>query len=126
MEFTFDSNIVSDLHKEAYGFRPSASYFEMWNRIPDAEKQIEWDRLLERMSDSMDEEAHQAEAAKRFEQRVADVMELVASSNRADAIRFIAQAEGKDDEIEFYGYEALEFHFGLKFGYIKESSKATV
>lgn len=47
MTFTFDTNIVSDLHKEAYMFRPSQDWWAHWNSASDALKQIIWDSILD-------------------------------------------------------------------------------
>ena len=38
MSNTFCSDIVSDLYKDAYGFRPGLSFIETWNEMSDAEK----------------------------------------------------------------------------------------
>ena len=44
--YTFDEDTVSDLHKDAYGFRPSGCWWGNWNTMSDAEKQEEWDQLI--------------------------------------------------------------------------------
>lgn len=46
MAHTFDSDILSDLYKDAYGFRPDAEYFKAWKEYPDDFKQVIWDRIL--------------------------------------------------------------------------------
>jgi hypothetical protein len=46
MAHTFDSDLLSDLYKDAYGFRPDVEYFKAWNEYPDDFKQTIWDRLL--------------------------------------------------------------------------------
>lgn len=48
--------LLSDLHKDAYGFRPSASYMEQFEELSEAEKEREWERLCQRVSESIDEE----------------------------------------------------------------------
>ena len=37
--YTFDENIVSDLHKDARGFRPHAAFMEGWNQSSDDNNQ---------------------------------------------------------------------------------------
>ena len=46
MAHTFDSDILSDLYKDAYGFRPDAEYFKAWKEYPDDFKQVIWNRIL--------------------------------------------------------------------------------
>ena len=44
--FTFDEQTVSDLHKDARGFRPRAAFIEGWNQSDDENKQAIWNGLL--------------------------------------------------------------------------------
>ena len=44
--YTFDSNTASDLHKEAYGFRPSVDWSSRWKLANNDTKQAIWDDLL--------------------------------------------------------------------------------
>ena len=44
--FTFDEQTVSDLHKDARGFRPHAAFIEGWNQSDDENKQAIWNGLL--------------------------------------------------------------------------------
>jgi hypothetical protein len=39
----FDENIVSDLHKDARGFRPTQYWWDQWTQCNDAQKQFMWD-----------------------------------------------------------------------------------
>jgi hypothetical protein len=45
-QYTFDVKLFSDLHKDTYGKRPNQQYFEWLSTTTDAEKQVEWDRLI--------------------------------------------------------------------------------
>jgi hypothetical protein len=47
-EFTFDASIVSDLHKEAHGCRPSSFWWQCWNEATEEERQalVEFERDL--------------------------------------------------------------------------------
>lgn len=53
--YTFDESIISDLHKDAYGFRPSSAWWVEWNSMSSDEKQETWERI-ERASDRAIEE----------------------------------------------------------------------
>ena len=57
MNYTFDELSVSDLHKDAYGFRPSESFWQEWTLANDDEKQYLWDSMIDVLnSDLIDEE----------------------------------------------------------------------
>lgn len=46
MRYTYDDMAVSDLHKDAFGFRPSETFWQEWALSnPDARQQI-WDDLI--------------------------------------------------------------------------------
>ena len=103
MEFTFDENIVSDLHKDAYGFRPSQSWWCMWAAFNGEQKQAEWDQLLRALDDSIEEEKLEAEfRVQEFKSWVADTMSRGAGSEMT-ALRWICQTE------EFYHSQDVEF-----------------
>ena len=44
--YTFDAEALSDLYKDAYGFRPDYAYMKAWHDYHDDYKQVIWDRLL--------------------------------------------------------------------------------
>lgn len=54
--YTFDEDSVSDLHKEAFGFRPNACFWREWELLDDRGKQELWDQLLECLLSSDSEE----------------------------------------------------------------------
>jgi hypothetical protein len=55
--YTFDVNLVSDLHKDAYGFRPSKDYMDMWDYgLTDEGRQMEWDYLIEKIDSELSAE----------------------------------------------------------------------
>lgn len=47
MNYTFNETEISDLHKDAYGFRPSHSFWLEWQASSMDEKQAMWDLMLE-------------------------------------------------------------------------------
>ena len=112
--YTFDDNIVSDLHKDAYGFRPGEYFWSSWTGSSDAEKQVIWDNLIINLDREMEREREaQAAAIVRFEERILDTMSVVVSANRGDVVRYFADMEGCDDDLEH-----LEYLMGLPYGYI--------
>jgi hypothetical protein len=120
MEYTFDPNIISDLHKDAYGFRPSEGFWEDWMFSSDDEKQEIWDNLLTALQRSIDEEEErEVLAVGSFEGRIEDAM-ADGSTDRATAIRQIIGSVGLTDIELSYGGEYACFQLGLPYAYAKE------
>lgn len=98
MTYTFDDSLVSDLHKDAYGFRPSGWFWTGWENASDDQKQKIWDDLVETLEDEVKREREARErATTQFEQRIADIISAGAET-RQNAIRWILQGEGLDKE----------------------------
>ena len=48
--YTFSEELLSDLHKDARGFRPRSEWFwNNWNTSNDDGKQAIWDNLVEEL-----------------------------------------------------------------------------
>ena len=91
--FTYSDDVISDLHKDAYGFRPSQRFFDDWSTYTPAEKQECWDIMCRDMEQAWAEEKVQeaADVAK-FEDRVQDVISIGAG-NRTTALEWIVGQE---------------------------------
>jgi hypothetical protein len=108
MAYTFDAQIVSDLHKEAHGCRPSSFWWQCWNESGDEERQREWDDLLD-VADRRAAREHQEEllAATEFECELHEIMKTGGVS-QAEALRYMTPVEFEDtdtltvQEIEFW------------------------
>lgn len=84
----FDAQIWSDLHKDAYGFRPRFSLAH----YSDADLDALWLRTIDDLAENMAAEREAALVAQRdFEARIDQTIELGAR-DRAQAIRWIADA----------------------------------
>lgn len=113
--YTFDEDVVSDFHKDAYGFRPSQDWWIYWSSMSDAEKQAEWDSLGLAMDiRSRQAEIDEAWAINKFEKLVATTIEAGAKT-REDALRWIMDASGCDGDWEY-----LCYHNGLPYHYFKK------
>lgn len=113
--WTFDGDIVSDLHKDAYGFRPSQTWWEIWDSCLDSEKQKIWDDLLESLKASIiRDEEDRAWAVKKFEEMVSATME-VGAKTREDALRWLMDASDCGGDWEYYCFQN-----GLPYGYFKK------
>lgn len=115
MAYTFDDKIVSDLHKDAYGFRPSSYFWSQWMAGTDDEKQALWDNLLIALERSIQEEkdAHAA-AELRFAEMIRKNIALGAA-DELTAVRWILDAEELSDVDMMYGSDYVAFLFDLPY-----------
>lgn len=115
MTYTFDENIISDLHKDAFGFRPTEAWWRSWNFQDDNGKQSVWDYLIYEMNRSMEEERKaEARAAFALTQRLEQMYQLGATSE-VQALKWIMEAEKFDDYDIQYGPSYFCYHFGLNY-----------
>lgn len=99
MTYTYDEDIFSDLHKDAYGFRPRGH--EFYDATP-ARKQEIWDYICEVVEDNIAaEKEHEARALRDFEQEIQNMIELGADG-RESALRWMTQNE------KFYNIQCVE------------------
>lgn len=119
-EYTFDENIVSDLHKDARGYRPREYFWSEWNNASDFDRQAIWDGLLEELSREMDRERHaQMMAEINMHQRIQGLM-LIGAKDEVQALKWIMEAEEFSDIDLQYGASYFCFHFGLNYNAMKE------
>ncbi len=109
---TFDESLISDLHKDAYGFRPSESFWSTFAAFNPEQKQALWDSLLADLKRSVDEDYEREESAIfEFEDRVDNLMHD--GTNRKAVIEWLMKEVDEDAE-------RFEFVNGLPFGYLKK------
>jgi hypothetical protein len=115
MTYTFDETIVSDLHKDARGYRPSHHWTELWNYADNDQKQVMWDSLCKELSAELDRERQaQARAALALTERLEKMYELGAKSE-VQALQWIMEAEEFDFNDLQYGPSYFCYHFGLNY-----------
>ena len=113
--YTFDEQIVSDLHKDARGYRPDEYFWEEWTQCGDDTRQSMWDTLLEELAAELARERDAyARAEIEFHQRVQGAM-LLGAADELTAIRWILEAEQFTDNDLAYGSDYVAFHFGLPY-----------
>ena len=112
MAYSFDENIVSDLHKDAYGVRPREGFWSQWTSSNDNEKQVIWDGLLGSLNNTMErEERELIEAKMRWEAHIAKLMKDL-GINFETAVRWDMQAMGVSrDDPQAFGYYL--WHWGI-------------
>jgi len=117
--YTFDETIVSDLHKDAYGFRPREYFWSEWDSSNDDNKQRIWDDLLDTADREAEQEREmQIEAEHDVEDRIRFMMSTVAGCTRENAIRYLHDAYNTNGDTEY-----LEFNLGVRYGYLSGSLK---
>ena len=108
-------DLWSDLHKDAYGFRPRD-----WDRVKalsDEAMGLEFDRMCKTLEENEAYERIQQEAAKaKFELTLAELVSAGAGT-RETAIRWLQDAHGAEHDI---GY--LEYQLGLPYHYLEGRS----
>jgi hypothetical protein len=100
----------SDFHKDAYGFRPRNDVSNWTLEDFDREFAI-FARVCE--ENRIQEEAAEAEAIVRFEDRVTNLMHT--GTNRARVVAWLMDAEGANGDYEYFCFTQ-----GLPYGYFKE------
>jgi hypothetical protein len=114
MDYTFDNDTVSDLHKDAYGFRPSELFWEEWIGATDAERQAIWDSLERALEVSMEiERETEQRAIERFEALVRVNIDAGAE-DRETALRWIMDNTKCNGDWEFLCWE-----YGLPYRYFE-------
>lgn len=116
--YTFDETIISDLHKDAYGYRPSEQFWRNWDAFTDDQKQSEWEYLLVQLDQSIKrEEAQTAVAIAEFEESIRLTIEGGAA-DRSTATRWLMEAcEEANGDVEFF-----EYLNGIPYGYISKTA----
>lgn len=115
MSYTFDANIVSDLHKDAYGYRPSNDWFRVWNAATDSVKQAIWDELLVALDYEMAaERKREADAVNAYEFTLQGHMHYGAK-DRATAIRWMMQSMDLSENDLCYGGSLICYKLGLPY-----------
>jgi len=91
--YTFSDELISDLHKDARGFRPHEAFYEGWTQSDNDNKQAIWDGLCREMDRRQEEEArNEAYLLAKFKEEVQSYIELGAG-DRKTALRWMTQNE---------------------------------
>lgn len=100
MAFCFDDNLISDVHKDAYGFRPSQSFMEKWDGMNRVHKQLLWDELCDTIDEGIKaEEEQEAKALVDLRKGVRSTMNAL-KCNWKLALRLLIVNERCDPECD--------------------------
>ena len=114
MEISYDENIISDLHKDAYGFRPDSSFWASWAAFNVTQKQALWDSMLADLERSIEEDRKmQEDAVFKFEDRIENLMHD--GTNVRSVVKWLMEADEALNDAEYF-----EFLNNLPFGYLKK------
>jgi hypothetical protein len=120
----YDENIISDLHKDVYGFRPRQDWWQHWNSVPEASKQAIWDYLCDECdAQIVAQKVRDDEALKDFEVRVDQMIQLGAA-DRDTAILWIVDSLDLTENDLWYGAEYVCHRLNLSYdnyGLFKEA-----
>lgn len=102
--YTYSDDIISDLHKDVRGYRPTASWWQMWNALGKAEKQNVWDALCDELETKIKhEKIAEEKAVAEFKERI-EQAQVWGARDYWDALRWITGCE------TFYHIQDVE-HF---------------
>ena len=91
--FTYSNDIISDLHKDVYGYRPREAFWADWDNCTPAEKQKTWDEYCNALeANAIQEAVQEAADVAKFEDRVQDVI-AIGAGNRTTALKWIVEQE---------------------------------
>lgn len=112
MTYTFDADLFSDLHKDAYGFRPRQH--EFYAASDDRKQQI-WDGVVADLEIEMENSRNaEAQAVAAFAARIQETIALGAGDEET-AIRWILDGEEFSLYDYQYGADYAAYHFGLPY-----------
>lgn len=113
--FTFDNDTVSDLHKDAYGFRPCQNWWADWGSMNDVGKQQEWDSLVEALKYSnLQDELNEKVAIEKFEKTLTKTI-ASGAPNRETAIRWLFEGGDYNGDMDYFAW-----NFGLPYNYFSK------
>ena len=114
MEYTFDSNLVSDLHKDALGFRPRRDFMDRWNQASDSVRQLIWNGMLIALDRALDEEAEaEQRAIEAFENGIEQQL-ANGACDRDDAVKSLILNAMSESEL-CYGGDYVCYKLGLPY-----------
>ena len=117
-KYTFSNELISDLHKDAWGHRPRQMFFLKWEKANDDKKQSMWDNLIDDMVNNDKAEAQiKKDNASNFYLRIKNVCKLGARNYRT-AIKWILEADELEHD-QYYEGGQLVWEYNLAYRHKK-------
>jgi hypothetical protein len=105
--------VYSDLYKDVYGSRPRNVAFASREAFNE-----EWDYLVTTLEANMSREAQEQELAFKDFVTAVNIVRGTMRCGLQKAIDTLIEADELIGDVDFYGYEAVEYAYGLKYGTI--------
>lgn len=93
--------LISDLHKDVYGFRPSVNY-STWS---DEKLFAEWDYLAKRVDEIIEQEKKEKAAAWRYWMKTMEVRAKDLNTSLSNVIRWDIEAHDVNGDLGFYCWQ---------------------
>ena len=117
-KYTYSDELVSDLHKDAWGFRPREKFWFRWEIADQDAKQAIWDNLIDDMVKHQAEEIQtKKDNASMLAERIKRVCKLGAQNYRT-AIKWILEADELEPDFQFGG-DHLAWHYHIEYRHSK-------
>jgi predicted Fe-S protein YdhL (DUF1289 family) len=103
--YTFADELFSDMHKDAFGFRPSADSSQNWKNMSDDDKQLVWDNMQCIIEEDIKVEQRERECeVTKFKESLVKVTAIAGSEIKA--LRWLTEEENfeNDQDIEHWLY----------------------
>lgn len=126
MKHSFSDDLISDLYKDAKGFRPSESFYNNWINASNKEKQSIWNALIKEFKQRVAEENAQEELAiKSFENQISNLLACGAKDAK-QAMCWIVDSLGLSNNDKLYGEQYICYKLGLPYSYAEKFNEAGV
>lgn len=115
MGYTYDDSLISDLYKDAYGMRPTPTYWTLWRAMPPNQKQGEWEYLCKLVAEA--DEARRIAEEEAFQHWISNIQAMMTELNlsKAEAIRMDMAAADCVNDTGFYCYtRRLSYSLGTE------------
>ena len=124
MSYTFDADIVSDLHKDARGFRPREGFWNHWNLSTNDEKQAIWDGLLRELDERFaEDQRREREAVSRFDSGLELIQATMACEREEAIVHFVESLKLSEIDLR-YGGSYICYDLGLPYEMASEFQPA--
>ena len=102
MKYTFANELISDMHKDAYGRRPTTSFMDAWMFDSDEGKQATWDYLQMIIEEDAAQQCDDAaDALARFKDKLRSVMADYGYTWK-QAVRFLSREAKMADDLPYF------------------------
>lgn len=117
-QYTFDEDIVSDLHKDAYGSRPGECFWLNWDAADNDRKQAIWDVMVDHLGEEIERERQEQLSVEKYleDTVIPNIQSYLNGCTREDAIRHLHETYETDGSLEY-----LEYSLGVRYGYLSGS-----